>query len=230
MKKSSLEPLASNPKSLLRVLPGFLARAGPSAVTPTSALPREADWGLQDCPTISLDLSLRVSPILNHTASVTGYCVLPLQMHPSVPGRNFGQAQQAKYSPAGPNSMSQLCLRWIKENLQPIYYTLGTGDTSRSCEQSPMCPQPYLMRRSTKCVRLKAVATTQSEICCPCRLSRFMFISKPPSPFRPSVDGVTELQNGSRRKAIIDGEVGRILSSEALEIWLEEGGPLRGLS
>ena len=93
MKKSSLEPLASNPKSLLRALPGFLARAGPSAVSPTSALPREADWGLQDCPTTSLDLSLRVSPTLNHTASVTGYCVLPLQMHPSVPGRNFGQAR-----------------------------------------------------------------------------------------------------------------------------------------
>lgn len=78
-------------------------------------------------------------------------------------------------------------------------------------------------------MRLKAVATTQSGICCPCRLSRFMFISKRPSPFRPSVDGVTEMQNGLRRKAIIDGEVGRMLSSEALEMW-PAGGPLRGQS
>jgi hypothetical protein len=56
-----------------------------------------------------------------------------------------------------------------------------------------------------------------------------MIISKRPSPFRPSVDGVTEMQNGLRREAIIDGEVGRMLSSEALEMW-PAGGPLRGQS
>jgi hypothetical protein len=173
MKKSSLEPLVSNPKSLLRALPGFLARAGPSAVSPTSASRGKADWGLQNCPTTSStrpceflrpSIDLRQS---RHIACCLSKCIrLFLDEILGKPGRQSVALQVQ-------TQMSQLCLRWILENLQPIYYTLGTGDTSRSCEQSPMRPQPYLMKRSTKCVRLKAVATTQSKICFPCRLSRF---------------------------------------------------------